>query len=200
MERFDDWVPLVFTFASWRVVCGLFGFFRSLSEPGALRPWLLATLLCSLVYLGASVVLARAARQDSRALSLAGFFLIKASSASSHFQSPLRTILSGWWPAVLPGSFPARGLLPLPAVEVDPRVPARLAVGPLEPAPWSKAAVRTSGVLGLVLFLVNAFVELADLESWSRWKLLYDSSPGLFLACLPVPFVAWKRSRRGKQR
>jgi len=185
----------VLAFAISQVVCGLFGFVRTLSEPAAARTGLLPTLLCSLVYTGAGVILARAARQDSRALSLAGFFLIIASSTYSYFQFSLEAILPGWWPAVLsmhlflPGAF-----LPFLLWRFIREFPHVLRLDRW--APLVRAAVRTSGALGLVLFLINAFVELAELRSWSHWKLQYYSSPWIFLLCLPVPFVAWKRSRQ----
>ncbi|HVR95490.1 MAG TPA: serine/threonine-protein kinase, partial [Thermoanaerobaculia bacterium] len=66
-------------------------------------------------------------------------------------------------------------------------------------APLVQAAVRTSGALGLVLFSVNVFARLMDPEDLSKvsvYTALRYCSLGLFLLCLPVPFVAWRRSRQ----
>lgn len=188
-------LPLVLAFAISQVVYGLFGFVRSLSEPAAAWTRFFPTLLYSLVYIGAGVVLARAARRDSRALSLAGFFLIMASSVSSYFPSPLSRVLSGWWPAVLSRDlFLPDAFLPFLLWRFTREFPRVLRLD--RSAPLVQAAVRTSGALGLVLFSVNAFVELAELGSWSHWTLQYYSSQVLFLLCLPVPFVAWERSQQ----
>ncbi len=192
-------LPLVLAFASLRVVvCGLFGFVWSLSEPAAARTWLLPTLLYSLVYVGAGVVLACAARRDSRALSLAGFFLCTASSASSSFASALGAIFSAWWPAVLSlNLFLPEAFLPFLLWRFTSEFPRVLRLDRW--APLVQAAVRTSGALGLVLFSVNVFARLVDPEDLSKlsvYTALRYCSLGLFLLSLPVPFVAWRRSRQ----
>ncbi len=192
---------LVLTFAGLQAVPVLADFLTilwasrqaGLSELPYVR-WLLPMLLYS-SYLGAGVVLARAARRDSRALSLAGFFVIMPSSAPSLFPPLLSLVLLGWWPALLSRHlFLPEAFLPFLLWSFTREFPRVLRLDRW--APLVRAAVRTSGALGLVLFSVNAFAELGGLASLSHLKLQYYSNPGLFLLCVPVPYVALKRSQQ----
>lgn len=180
---------LLLAFASLQVACGLWGLIGRLSEPAAERTGLLPLLLYSLVYAGASVVLARAARQDSRTLSLAGFFLSVASYALSPLMSEPGSIFSTWWPAVLsPNLFLPEAFLPFLLWRFTREFPRVLRLDRW--ASLVQAAVWASGTLGLVLFSVNVFGPLA------HFAVSYYSLRFVLLLCLPVPFVAWERSRQ----
>jgi len=180
---------LLLAFASIQVACGLWGLIGRLSEPAAERTGLLPLLLYSLVYVGAGVVLARAARQDSRTLSLAGFFLSVASNALSPLMSEPGSIFSGWWPTVLsPNLFLPEAFLPFLLWRFTREFPRVLRLDRW--APLVQAAVWASGTLGLVLFTVNEFAPLA------HFAVSYYSLRFVLLLCLPAPFVAWERSRQ----
>jgi len=180
---------LLLAFASLQVACGLWGLIGRLSEPAAERTGLLPLLLYSLVYAGVGVVLARAACQDSRTLSLTGFFLSVAAYALSPLMSEPGSIFSGWWPAVLsPKLFLPEAFLPFLLWRFTREFPRVLRLDRW--APLVQAAVWASGTLGLVLFSVNVFSQLA------HFAVSYYSLRWVLLLCLPVPFVAWERSRQ----
>ena len=180
---------LLLAFASLQVACGLCGLIGRLSGPAAERTGLLPLLLYSLGYVGAGVVLARAARQDSRTLSLAGFFLSVASNAMSPLMSEPGSIFSPWWPVVLsPNLFLPEAFLPFLLWRFTREFPRVIRSDRW--APLVQAAVWASGTLGLVLFSFNEFAPLA------HFAVSYYSLRLVLLLCLPVPFVAWERSRQ----
>ncbi|HEV7516485.1 MAG TPA: hypothetical protein VGR07_09315, partial [Thermoanaerobaculia bacterium] len=189
-------------FAISQVVYGLLGFVSILlrsRQPGLsvlpdVQRWLLPMLLYSPVYVGAGVVLARASRQDSRALALAGFFLSRAASVSLLV---LREIFPMWLVVDDLNALLTETLLPFLLWRFAREFPRVLRLDRW--APLIQAAVRTSGALGLALFSANVFARLVDpkdLSELSVYTALRYCSLGLFLLCLPVPFVAWRRSRQ----
>jgi len=159
-------------------------------------------LLTALAFGGTGAVLARAGRRDQRALFLAGFFLCVASAPSLRFIA--------FAPAVLP-YLPVRlltALLPEAFLPLFLWLFAREFPRVVRLDRWAglvTGGVRASGVVGTVLFAANAILRLVSAPALRTaglgWLELLGRHPtGLYwlllsALCLPVPAVAWLRSR-----